>query len=202
MGRRIRAGYGRAKLFPLVGYMLVYNRLYRERSGVRQEEVHPIYFGTYNLRNGWNDGIEYALQGMLEANVCLGVLQETKATKGIYTKDSSGYRVVASKAPSAHSGGFAIFFRAADHFYVEALRLHVTNVVRFQLALVGQRWYIVGCYLVPDDASTTEDVVVAISQRPHGAVLSVAIYFNAKLAASEVQARDENIATDLFTAGL
>ena len=58
-----------------------------------------------------------------------------------------------------------MFYRAEEHLSVEALQLYGTNVVSFQLALVGMRWYIVGCYLVSDNASTIEYVVVAISQR-------------------------------------
>ena len=42
--------------------------------GVRQEAVRPIRFGTYNIRNGRNGGLESALRGMLLVNVDLGVL--------------------------------------------------------------------------------------------------------------------------------
>ena len=58
------------------------------------------------------------------------------------------------EAPSAHSGGVTVFYRAEEHFYVEALHLYGANVVSFQLELDGQRWYLVGCYLAPDKAST------------------------------------------------
>ena len=52
--------------------------------GSTKEEV-PIKFGTYNIRNGRNGGLESALQGMDQANIDLGVFQETKCTDGIYT---------------------------------------------------------------------------------------------------------------------
>ena len=39
-----------------------------------------IKFGTYNIRNGRNGGLEAALRGMAQANIDLGVLQETKCT--------------------------------------------------------------------------------------------------------------------------
>ena len=48
-----------------------------------KEEVR-IKFGTYNIRNGRNGGLELALQGMAQANIDLGVFQETKCTDGIY----------------------------------------------------------------------------------------------------------------------
>ena len=52
--------------------------------GSTKEEV-PIKFGTYNIRNGRNGGLELALRGMAQANIYLGVFQETKCTDGIYT---------------------------------------------------------------------------------------------------------------------
>ena len=50
--------------------------------------------------------------------------------------------------------------------------------VRFQLASGGQRWHIVGCYLSPYNASSIEDVVTAIIQRPRGGALLVVVDFN------------------------
>ena len=43
--------------------------------------------------------------------------------------------MVDTEAPSAHIGGVAIFYRAADHFSIEALQTYRSNMVRFQLAL-------------------------------------------------------------------
>ena len=79
-------------------------------GGSTKEEV-PIRFGTYNIRNGGNGGLELALRGMSQANMDLGIFQETKCTYGIYTRESSGYRVVATDAPSRHRGGVALFYR-------------------------------------------------------------------------------------------
>ena len=106
---------------------------------------------------------------ILQENVDLGVLQETKVTEGIYMRESSGYRVVALEAPSAHIRGVVVLYYPEEHFSMEALQIYDGNVVIFQMAPGGQRWKIVGCYLAPDDASTIEDVVAAISQRPRGA---------------------------------
>ena len=53
-----------------------------------KEEV-PIRFGTYNIRNGRNGGLESALQGMSQANMDLGIFQETKCTDEIYTCESA-----------------------------------------------------------------------------------------------------------------
>ena len=62
----------------------------RGRTGERQEVVHPIRFGTYNIRNSQNSRLESALHVMSQANVDIGVIQETKLTNGIYTRYSIG----------------------------------------------------------------------------------------------------------------
>ena len=59
-----------------------------------------IRFCTYNIRNNHNRGLELALRGMSQANMGLGIFQETKVTYGIYTRGSAGYSVVATDAPS------------------------------------------------------------------------------------------------------
>ena len=60
----------------------------------------PIRFGTYNIKNGRNGGLESALRGMSQANMDMGIFQKTKCTDGIYTRELAGYRVVAADAPS------------------------------------------------------------------------------------------------------
>ena len=60
----------------------------------------PIIFGTYNIRNGRNGGLELALRGMSQANMDLGIFRETKCTDGIYTRESAGYRIVTTDVPS------------------------------------------------------------------------------------------------------
>ena len=81
-------------------------------------------------------------------NVDLGAFQETNFTKGIYTREYSGYLVMSLEAPSAHSGGITVLYRAAEHFSVEEM-FFGANVASFQLASGGQRWYIMECYLAP-----------------------------------------------------
>ena len=84
-----------------------------------------------------------------------------------------------------HSGSIAVLYMAVDHFYVESLQTYWANVISFQLALGDMRWYILGCYLAPDNASTIEDVVAAIGKRPQGAALVVVGNFNTYLATPE-----------------
>ena len=111
----------------------------------------PIRFFTYNIRNGRNGGLESALWGVAQANTDLGIFQETKCTDGIHTRASAGYSVVATDALSRHRGGVAVFYRPSPHFVVEAVRQFGPNIVGFQLATGARRWYIIGCYLAPDD---------------------------------------------------
>ena len=105
----------------------------------------PIKFGTYNIRNGRNRGLELALRGMAQANIDLGVFQETKCTDKIYTCESAGYRVVATDAPSRHRRGVALFYRPSSLLTVEAVREYGPNVLSFEVATGGRQWYIIGC---------------------------------------------------------
>ena len=54
--------------------------------GVSQEAGRPIRFGTYNIQNVRNGGLEPALQGILQANIYQGVFQETEVTEWVYTR--------------------------------------------------------------------------------------------------------------------
>ena len=42
-----------------------------------------IRFELYKNKNGWNKGLELALMGVSQANLDLGVLQETKFRYGV-----------------------------------------------------------------------------------------------------------------------
>ena len=103
---------------------------------------------------------------MSQANMDLGIFQETKMTEGIYTCRSTGYSVVATDAPSQQRGGVATFHWPALHFAVEALKQLGPSFIRFQMATGARRWYIVGCYLAPDDTLTIKRVIEALRDRP------------------------------------
>ena len=104
-----------------------------------KEEV-PIRLGTYNIRNGRSGGLESALRGMAQANIDLGVFQETKCIDGIYTCKSARYRVVATDSPSRHRSGVALFYKPSRIFAVEAVREYGPNVLSFEVVMGGQRW--------------------------------------------------------------
>ena len=169
--------------------------------GSTKEEV-PIKFGTCNIRNGRNEGLESALRGMAQANIDLGVFQETKCTDGIYTHQSAGYCVLATDAPSRHCGGVAIFYRLSSLFAVEEVREYGPNVISFEVATGRRRWYIIGCYLAPDDSRTTERVVTELGDQPRGTAIVVAGDFNTDLGETASDGRGTEIVAALTEAGV
>ena len=109
------------------------------------------------------------------------IFQETNLSYGAYTHGSDDYGVVTTDAPSQHHGGVAVFYRSFPQFLVKSIQEFGPNIVCFQLGMGELRWYIVGCYIIPDDTSTIEIVVVALGERPQGSKLFVAGYFNSRL---------------------
>ena len=53
--------------------------------------------------------MESALCGLAQGQVDCGILQETELKDGDYTRESRGFWVMATAAPSAHCGGVAVF---------------------------------------------------------------------------------------------
>ena len=66
-----------------------------------------------------------------------------------------------------------MFYRPSPLFAVEAVSQFGPNVVGLQLATGERRWYIIGCYLSPDDTSTIASVVAVLKERPRGTTLLV-----------------------------
>ena len=174
----------------------------RRSTGSSTGEGVPIRFGTYNIRNGRNRRLESEIRGMAQANMDLGIFQETKCTDGIYTRESAGYSVVATDAPSRHCGRVAVFYRPSPLFAVEAVHQFGSNIVGFQMETGARRWYIIGCHLAPDDTSTIESVVAALKERPQGTALIVAGDINTNLSDTENSGRGTEIAAALTEAGL
>lgn len=207
--RRSRAAVSCTRRAISVGRARAFPRGKRQRTeggdgrGTGAEEnASTIRFVSYNIRNGRNGGLEAALRAMAQANVDLGVFQETKLTDDIYTRVSSGYRVIATNAPSEHQGGVALFYRDSDQHQVEALQTFGPNVVSFQLASGKRRWCVVGCYIPPTCTTTIEHVTQAIAQCPAKAELVVAGDLNVDLTDPEGSERDETIAAAIADEGL
>ncbi len=58
---------------------------------------------------------------MDQLGVDIGFLLETKLTRGIYTRYSSGYSVLASTATLVWQGGIALFLRGNNSYKVEEM---------------------------------------------------------------------------------
>ena len=84
----------------------------------------------------------------------------------MYTRESRIFRVTETAAPSAHYGGIAVFYCEAEHFAIEELHLHNSNVFILQLVTGRKWWNIVGWYISPRNALTIEDVVLDVRDRP------------------------------------
>ena len=72
----------------------------------------------------------------------------------------------------------------------------------FEVATGAQRWYIIGCYLAPDDAETIERVVTALVDRPKGTALIVVGDLNMDLGDAESDRRRSDIAAAMTEAGV
>ena len=114
----------------------------REAKGRRLKGA-LILFGYYNSSNGRNIILESALHGMTQTNIELVFFQDTKVLDGVYTRESSGYNVVATDTPSRHEDGMVVFYCALPRFTVEAHHKLVSNSISLQLESGGWRWYIV-----------------------------------------------------------
>ena len=65
-----------------------------------------------------------------------------------------------------------------------------------------RRWYIIGCYLAPDDAQMIEQVVTALGDQPKGTALVVAGDLNTDLGEVECDRRGTEILAAITEAGL
>ena len=73
---------------------------------------------------------------------------------GVYTHGSAGYSTITTNASNRHCVGVAVLYWALLRFDVEAIHHFDPNVVILKLMMGDWRWYIIGYYLAPNDAST------------------------------------------------
>ena len=69
------------------------------RVGEADEKEEVIRFRSYNIHNGRNGGLDFSLCVMYQANIDLGVFQETNLNGGIYARELTGYRLLMADAP-------------------------------------------------------------------------------------------------------
>ena len=85
---------------------------------------------------------------------------------------------------------------------MEEVRTYGPNVISFEVVTGQRRWYIIGCYIAPDDARTIERVVTALGDQPRGTALIVAGDFNTDLGEMASDGRGTEIAAAITEAGL
>ena len=71
-------------------------------------------------------------------------------------------------------------------YIVETIQYFGPNVFGFQPVTGERRWYIIRCYVAPDDTSMIESVFSALKERPWVLELLVTGYLNSNLEQSEV----------------
>ena len=81
----------------------------------------PILFGTYNIWNRQNSGLELLLRGMGQANMDVRLFQETNLIDEVYNWGLSGYRVAKMLAPIRNRGGITLFYQESPNFAVKAI---------------------------------------------------------------------------------
>ena len=85
---------------------------------------------------------------------------------------------------------------------MEVVQQFGPKAISFQLETGERRWYIVGCYLFPNDTLMIDSVIDTLKELPRGAELLVTGDFNVKLLEPEGERRGEDIAATLATEGL
>ena len=101
--------------------------------GEMWEAVSTICFGSHNICNGRNGGLESALHTISQVNMDLSVFQEKNFTEGIFMRESGGYWVTETAAASLYCGGVAVFYHKEEHFTLEVILLHGQNVIIYQM---------------------------------------------------------------------
>ena len=85
---------------------------------------------------------------------------------------------------------------------MEVVREYGPNALSFEVATGVRRWYIIGCYLAPDDAETIERVFTALGDIPRGTALIVEGDLNMDLGDAENDRRGSEIAAAITEAGV
>jgi hypothetical protein len=117
---------------------------------------------AWNIRCGRGNGLTFSAKGLAKMGVGCAILLEMKITDDRYSRMTSGYKVLSTKAPSKHKGGIALLWQP-DHegFDVEAARVVTPNLITFQLVTGDERYYVMGTYIPPNDAGGGDDLRAA-----------------------------------------
>jgi hypothetical protein len=127
-----------------------------------------VLFASFNIQSGRNGGLEGALRAMDQLGVDIGFLLEKKMTRGIYTRYSSRYSVLALTAMLVWQGGIALFWRGNNLYEVEEMRIWGANVISLHLMMGAVHFYVVGCYIPPSDLEMLTHIKQAWQACPTG----------------------------------
>jgi hypothetical protein len=100
-----------------------------------------------------------------------------------YTRWSSGYNVRSNHAPSKWQGGISVFLRTSETYEIEEVELHGPNVLSFQLVSGATRWYILWCYILPNNLTALTYVKQVWLACPRGCIPILLRDLNVNLAA-------------------
>ncbi len=99
---------------------------------------------------GQGNGLTFAAKGLAKMGVGCAILSDMKITDDRYTRMTSGYKVLSTKAPSKHQGGIALLWQPEHKgFAVEATQVVTPNLITFQLVTGDKQYYVMGRYLPP-----------------------------------------------------
>ena len=101
-------------------------------------------------------------KGLVKMGVGCVILSEMKITNDRYTRMKSGYKVLATKAPSKHQGGIALLWQPEHKaFEIEATKILTPNLITFQLVMGDERYYVIGIYIPPNNTEGGNELRVA-----------------------------------------
>jgi hypothetical protein len=82
---------------------------------------------AWNICCGWGNGLTFAAKGLAKMGVGCAILSEMKTINDCYTHTTSGYKVLATKAPSKHQGGIALLWQPEHEAFEVSNWSRVTN---------------------------------------------------------------------------
>ena len=113
-----------------------------------------INIATWNIRCGLSEALHSTGRALESLNVDFAFIQETKITDGIYpSRTEGGYNVISTNGFSSSKGGVALMWRRREYFEVKNQKEWNNNVMTAQIRAGQFKYYIVGCYLPPDDSA-------------------------------------------------
>jgi exonuclease III len=120
------------------------------------QDQENIKLCTYNIVNGLNGRLTFALKNMKAMGISLGILTETKLVDDMYPINAHGYTIIATSAKNHHQGGVALFHKTdTSAFTLEGTRRFGPNIIRTTLSTGLRRWTVIGIYVPPSETDGT-----------------------------------------------